>query len=104
MLGGGPFFEEVCAVKRVSGAAALALLALANLPASGEARAVDTDAVNKAVERGVAGLRSMQREDGTWPHVNIGATALAGLTLLECGVKADDRAVQAAALAVRRSA
>jgi hypothetical protein len=64
--------------------------------------AVDQDAINKAVNQGVEALRQLQRVDGTWPHQQIGATALAGLTLLECGAAADDKAVVAAANAVRR--
>jgi hypothetical protein len=43
----------------------------------------------------------MQRPDGTWPYNEIGATALAGLTLLECGVRPADPAVRRAAGAVR---
>jgi hypothetical protein len=69
----------------------------------GPARAVDPGAVNKAIARGVALLRTMQRANGTWPHPEMGATALAGLTLLECGVPADDRAVARAAAAVREA-
>ena len=62
---------------------------------------VDKDEVNKAVDRGVKYLKGLQRGDGTWPYDQIGATALAGLTLLECGVATDDPAVQKAARAVR---
>jgi hypothetical protein len=64
-------------------------------------RAVDQEAVGKAVERGVAALRTMQGDNGKWTHPEIGATALAGLTLLECDVPADDKAVVKAADAVR---
>jgi hypothetical protein len=77
---------------------ALGLSTLTQTPA----RAVDEKKVNRAIDHGVEGLRRMQRGDGTWPHVNIGATALAGLTLLECGVKSDDRAIKDAAAAVRK--
>jgi hypothetical protein len=62
---------------------------------------VDKDDVNRAIDRGVKHLKSLQRQDGTWPHQDIGATALAGLTLLECGVPTDDAAVQKAAKVVR---
>ena len=65
------------------------------------ARALDPDVVDKAIDRGVKALRKMQT-GGTWPHREIGATALAGLTLLECGASADDRAVRSAADAVRQ--
>ncbi|HEY7426465.1 MAG TPA: HEAT repeat domain-containing protein [Gemmataceae bacterium] len=67
------------------------------------ARAVDSVAVKGAIERGVTALRRMQGGSGTWPHNQIGATALAGLTLLECGAKPDDKAVRRAADAVRKS-
>jgi hypothetical protein len=65
---------------------------------------VDEAAIDRAIAGGVAGLRRMQRADGTWPHENVGATALAGLTLLECGDKADDKAVKAALAVVRKAA
>jgi hypothetical protein len=66
-------------------------------------RAVDPQAVDRAVERGVAALRSLQAANGSWPHESgMGATALAGLTLLECGVAPDDKAVVAAARWVRQ--
>jgi hypothetical protein len=68
------------------------------------ARATDQDAINRAIERGVASLRKLQQADGTWPHPQIGATALAGLTLLECDVPATDPAVRRAADAVRAAA
>src|SRR5262249_28344609 len=57
---------------------------------------------DRAVDRGVAYLKSIQQPDGTWPNREIGATALAGLTLLECGVEEKDPSVQKAADAVRR--
>ena len=79
-----------------AGGLVLSLLTLA--PA---ARAGDQAAINRAVERGVAALRQMQEADGTWPCREIGATALAGLTLLECDVPASDPAVKLAARAVR---
>jgi hypothetical protein len=66
-----------------------------------QTRAVERKAVDQAIERGVLALRSLQRFDGTWPHPKIGATSLAALTLLECGAKANDPAVQKAANAVR---
>ena len=60
--------------------------------------------IRRAVDRGVEALRKMQAADGTWPHNEIGATALVGLTLLECDVPANDPAVRKAAEAVRRAA
>jgi len=80
----------------------LLVLGLVLLPAS-PAAAVDRQAINEAVDRGVTALRRMQRPDGAWPHVEIGATALVGLTLLECDVGKDDPAVKAAAKAVRNA-
>jgi hypothetical protein len=83
---------------------ALGLLAAVVQGAAGTmARAVDPDEVQRAVDRGVEGLRRMQDGEGKWPHSQIGATALAGLALLECGVGADDKAIQRAAEAVRRA-
>jgi hypothetical protein len=67
------------------------------------ARGVDKDDINRAIERGVEALRAMKQPDGRWPYNQIGATALAGLTLLECGVKEDDKDVRQAAAAVRRA-
>jgi hypothetical protein len=71
--------------------------------AASSSRAVDQRAVEKAIEAGVKALRGMQEGNGTWPHQEIGATALAGLTLLECGAKPDDDAVRHAADAVRKA-
>jgi hypothetical protein len=70
-------------------------------------------AVNGAIDRGVANLRAIQnKQDGTWARGDprgstketCGATALAGLTLLECGVEPDDPAVKKAAHAIRKMA
>src|SRR5262249_32009610 len=63
--------------------------------------AAGREAIQQAVDRGVAYLRGMQGPDGTWPGDQIGATALCGLALLESGVKADDPALEKAARAVR---
>jgi hypothetical protein len=65
------------------------------------APAADQEAIKQAVKVGVAALKGMQEADGTWPCLEIGGTALAGLTLLECDVPATDRAVKMAAEAVR---
>jgi hypothetical protein len=67
--------------------------------------------IQQAIDRGVAFLRSIQNgQDGMWPYAdggtsggqNVGATALAGLTLLECDVPPSDPAVQRAAEVVRQ--
>ena len=73
------------------------ILALCSMPA----RAVDRMAIDAAIERGVVALKAMQRTDGTWNHPDIGATALAGLTLIECDVPKNDKSVKAAADKVR---
>ena len=64
---------------------------------------VDQDRVNAAVERGVVYLRRTQAANGLW-NANgfpIGATALGGLTLLECKKPSNDPNVQRAAAFVR---
>jgi len=66
------------------------------------ARAVDKKAIGASVDRGVAALKNLQNKEGTWPYFQqTGMTALAGLTLLECGVPKNDKSVQAAAKHVR---
>lgn len=87
--------------------------------AGSSSHAVDQKDIDKAIDAGVMALRRLQTEDGTWPSyekggfhrfgpsriddTSIGATALAGLTLLECGAKADDKDVFRAADAVRKA-
>jgi hypothetical protein len=67
--------------------------------------AADQKEIDKAVAAGVDYLKGVQDADGTFNYVHqdgkAGATALAGLTLLECDVPADDPVVQKAAKAVR---
>jgi hypothetical protein len=82
-----------------------ALLAVAVMAAGSPARAVDQEDINRAVEHGIEALRRGQApEFGPWQRSSIGPTALVGLTLLECGVPADDKDVQRAAQAVRKEA
>jgi hypothetical protein len=76
----------------------------AALVAAVPARAVDKEAVNAAIEKGVKSLRASQLEGGTWGGDQIGQTALVGLALLECDVPPDDPAIQKAAAAVRSAA
>jgi hypothetical protein len=62
--------------------------------------------VQDMTDRGVAFLKQVQNPQGYWdgspPGAHrIGVTALAALTLLECGVKADDPAIQKAASFLR---
>jgi hypothetical protein len=86
--------------------AALAVLSLF----AAEARAATKAEVNDAIRRGVDLLRSKQQADGTWPYFDdirhedslvTGPTSLAALTLLECGVPTNDRAVRTAADRIR---
>jgi hypothetical protein len=50
----------------------------------------------------VVALKALQQNDGKWPFTEPGATALAGITLLECGVDPGDKAVAAAAQYLRQ--
>src|SRR5207248_1484568 len=85
----------------------VALAASINSPAT----AADREKIQQAIDRGLEYLKSQQdKTNGTWPFFearigasNTGATALAGVTLLECGVAADDPAVRKAAEAVRNA-
>jgi len=88
---------------------ALGAVCLLSWPAQGAER---NPKIQQAIDRGVAFLRS-QQVNGIWPYGaeaspgaagNVGATALVGLTLLECGVPPDDPAVQQAAQYVRKNA
>lgn len=78
-----------------------AVLGLTALPA----RAVDKEPINRAIERGVAALKLRHSTDGGWNSIGteIGGTALAGLTLLECDVPKEDKHVQGALKAVREA-
>lgn len=80
--------------------------------ALGAASGAELSAVTRAVDRGVAFVKGRQHaESGTWTFragpedapATTGATALAALTLLECGVSAKDPSVQKAAEAVRHA-
>jgi hypothetical protein len=83
--------------------------------AAANAPAAEKEAIDRAVSRGVEALQRMQQADGTWRHLEArrslelgnlavtGPTALAALTLLECGVAPGDRAIQRAADVVRQA-
>jgi hypothetical protein len=67
-------------------------------------------AINEAILRGVSYLRSNQNPNGGWGKGTkpgndggwmVGYAALAGITLIECGVSPDDPGIQAAAKGVR---
>jgi hypothetical protein len=65
--------------------------------------------VDRTIDRGVEFLRRQQHFDGSWGHLiakvsqrfTPGVTALAALTLLECGVSGEDPQVQLAAKYLR---
>jgi hypothetical protein len=83
------------------------------------------EGVTASVQRGVAYLKKSQKRDGSWAYGgtqsadggtqtalvasdglnpnDVGATALAALALLECGVSTDDPAVQTAARFLRQA-
>jgi hypothetical protein len=82
--------------------AGIAVLGAAVLQAA-HADAPDKEQIQQAVNRGVLHLRELQAADGTWPAHPAGATALVGLTLLECDVPATDPAVQKAANYLRQA-
>jgi hypothetical protein len=86
-------------MKSLPSAGAVTLL-LAGVLAT-PAQAVEQRDIDLAIRRGVQGLKRMQRASGKWPLEQIGATALAGLALLEAGEKPTDPSVQRAAHAVR---
>ncbi len=68
----------------------------ADLPPDLQAR------VNDAIQRGVHYLKESQKQDGTWTGgAAIGVTALAALTLLECGVPANAPEIEKAVKFVR---
>jgi hypothetical protein len=86
---------------------------LVGLTSSGTARADRPANIQRAIDRGVAFLKTIQSpEDGMWRYGSVehgppsehdlGSTSLAGLTLLECDVPPSDPAIQKAADVVRR--
>jgi hypothetical protein len=78
------------------------------LATTSTAFAADDDAlIRLMIQKGVAYLKSTQQApDGTWTHSAhvMGPTALAGLTMIECGVSKEDPAVQKALAYVRDAA
>lgn len=78
----------------------LSVFTVWSIPVSAQNNAVD-----RAVQRGVQYLRSAQADTGAWffrtDQNQLGPTALAALTLLECGVPANDNGIQSAAMLVR---
>lgn len=88
---------------------AVALTAVAAL-VSGGGVALGQDAemqqrINAAVDKAVEYLKGQQQKDGFFPDGhNPGASTLAAWALLECGVPADDKSIQAVAAIVRKAA
>lgn len=99
--------SSILSLVLIAGPAAVLLgvtgpLAAAPLPLPAAQQAL----VDRAIDRGVDFLKSMQSADNTWTHPKgrhpIGYAALPALTLLECGVPAKDAAIRRAATFVRR--
>src|SRR5262245_22408514 len=93
-------FAFVCTVLlAASGLCASAHTAVAQQPA-------DKEAIDSAVDQGVRYLKRAQKPTGHWGPKHdeawsIGYTALAGLTLAECGVPSTDPGIKQAAAIVR---
>jgi hypothetical protein len=79
-------------------------LVLALSPAT--ATAAEKAEIDEAISRGLAALQKLQTPDGSWSYAALqaraGATALAGLTLLECGVAKDNPQVVSATQYLRK--
>lgn len=94
----------LCATVALLSVSAFAVPSRADRPPLPEA---EQKQVNRAIDAGTKYLLVTQGPRGTWPTPNgkhvVGYAALPGLTLLECGVPADDPAVQRAARFVRLS-
>jgi hypothetical protein len=63
--------------------------------------AYGNDKIDQAVERGVQILKQAQQGNGSIGQYTTGSTALAGLALLECGVKPEDPVIVKAAEYIR---
>jgi hypothetical protein len=77
---------------------------ISSTPRLAPAADLDPEAVKKAIDRGVAYLKSQQK-DGVWPddtRIPHGVTGLCTLALLSCGLPANDPAVAAAVGKLRR--
>jgi hypothetical protein len=80
------------------------LVAIASLWRAGLSSGADAASIDRTVSRGVRFLESQQeRSTGLWAfnEDRVGASALAGLTLLECGVPASNEQLQHATRALR---
>lgn len=67
---------------------------------------IDAEQVRRAIDRGIAYLKSQQMPNGAWPDsppgIPVGVTALSTLSLLTAGVPLDDPQMQAAIDYLRR--
>jgi hypothetical protein len=85
------------------------LALFAGVSRAADARPDSTPRVNKVIDKGVAYLKKWAGDSFETKYnyergnTQVGAIALAGLTLLECGVPADDAAVKAVAQRVREA-
>jgi hypothetical protein len=79
-----------------------ALLIVLLFPAA-PASAGDREPIERGVDQGIHRLKELQAADGSWPTHAVGATALVGLTLLECDLPPTDPAIQAAANYLRNA-
>jgi hypothetical protein len=100
-------------------AACLGLALLAGTPSRAAPKPLTSEEqakVDRAIEKGIAFLKSTQREEGGWPDKDhalprgikdwtkpLGYALLPGLALLESGVPADDLCVQKVADLLRRN-
>ncbi|MBA4063024.1 MAG: hypothetical protein C0501_04820 [Isosphaera sp.] len=80
------------------------------MPPAAGVQPADRAAINRAIDAGVKYLQTVQNPNGSWESKApggerwvVGYTALAGLTLIECGVPVTDPGIQKAAEGVRRS-
>jgi hypothetical protein len=83
---------------RAVAVAALCLLTVNSAPAQQPA---DQDVINQSIERGKKFLQKEQKPTGYWGDSHPGYTALAGLTLVECGVPTTDPGLKRAANIIR---
>src|SRR5262245_36223086 len=81
----------------------IAVIVALILEGSSTRAAVPDEAIRRAVDRGVVALRRGMGDAGQLPGglYSSGATSLAALTLLECGVSPDDEQLRKAVAAVR---
>jgi hypothetical protein len=89
------------------------MLALAGVLVLGQGQprveAQDAAAINNAVTKGVNRLRALQGAGGVWAYQHsdmdkdVGASALAGLAMIECEVPLNDSAITSAALFISRA-